>query len=148
MRFRTIEVRRDPACPLCGTREQTSLIDYDAFCGLRPESAAEVLPLEIEPRALAARLSAGAPPRLIDVREAWEFAIAALPGAELVPGSVLARGAAAIPRDREIVLYCHSGMRSAHWLNALRAQGYERISHLRGGIDAWSTQVDPSVPRY
>jgi molybdopterin/thiamine biosynthesis adenylyltransferase/rhodanese-related sulfurtransferase len=148
MRFRTIEVRRDPQCPLCGTHEQTSLIDYEAFCGLRPGAAEPTRVDEIEPRALAQRIASGNAPVLVDIREPWEYEIARLPGAQLVPGSVLAGGGAELPRDKEVVLYCHSGRRSAYWLNELRARGFERISHLRGGIDAWSTEVDPSVPRY
>ena len=148
MRFRTIEIRRDPQCPLCGTHEQKTLIDYDAFCGLRPSVAAGDHAGEIEPRALARRIASGTPPLIVDVREEWEYEIARLPGARLVPGSRLSEGNVDIPRDRDVVLYCHSGVRSAHWLNVLRAQGFERMTHLRGGIDAWSTEVDPSVTRY
>ncbi|HYV97475.1 MAG TPA: molybdopterin-synthase adenylyltransferase MoeB [Gemmatimonadaceae bacterium] len=148
MRFRTIEVRRDPACPVCGTREQTGLIDYEVFCGVRPPTDADENELELEPRALAHRLSAGSPLTLIDVREPWEFDIAHLPGAELVPGSAMPERAKTLPRDRDVVLYCHVGGRSGYWLNVLRSMGFTRVSHLRGGIDAWSSDVDPSVPRY
>jgi adenylyltransferase/sulfurtransferase len=147
MRFRTIEVRRDPTCPVCGTRTQTTLIDYEAFCGVAAsEEGADVF--EIEPRALAQRLASGSPPLIIDVREPWEFAIGQLPGARLIPGSTLASADVSFLRDRPTVLYCHSGVRSAQWLHWLRSRGYNRVSHLRGGIEAWSTEVDPSVPRY
>jgi adenylyltransferase/sulfurtransferase len=148
MRFRTIEIRRDPACPLCGTREQTTLIDYEAFCGVRVAAPAASPSQDMEPRALAQLIASGAPMLLIDVREPWEFALARLPDARLVPGSSMPGAASELPRDQDIVLYCHSGMRSAHWLAALRSMGFTRITHLRGGIDAWSTAVDPSVPRY
>jgi adenylyltransferase/sulfurtransferase len=148
MRFRTIEIRRDPACPVCGTREQTELIDYEAFCGIRPSTEAHVDSNEIEPRALAQLLASGTPVALIDVREQWEFDIARIPGARLVPGSALQRGDVDLPREQDIVLYCHSGRRSEFWLNALREHGFDRVVHLRGGIDAWSAEVDPSVPRY
>ena len=148
MRFRTIEVRRDPECPLCGTRTQTSLIDYEAFCGLAAASTARADTFEIEPRALAQRLASDSPPLIIDVREPWEFDIARLPGARLMPGSTLASADVSFLRDRPAVLYCHSGVRSAQWLRWLRSRGYDSVSHLRGGIEAWSTEVDPSVPRY
>ena len=147
MRFRTIEVRKDPACPLCGTREQRALIDYEAFCGL-PSARNMQNELEIDPRALALRVASAAPPLLIDIREDWEDQIARLPGAELHPGSTLDLEDPLIPRDRDVVLYCHTGRRSLYVLNAMRERGYDRVTHLRGGIDAWSTQVDPSVPRY
>lgn len=148
MRFRTIEVRRDPQCPVCGTREQTSLIDYDAFCGLAPAAASGADAAEIEPRALAQRIASGARALIIDVREPWEFEIAHIPGAQLLPGSTLASADVGFLRDRAVVLYCHTGVRSAQWMNWLRSRGFNRISHLRGGIEAWSTEVDPSVPRY
>jgi adenylyltransferase/sulfurtransferase len=147
MRFRTIEVRRDPACPVCGTRTQTTLIDYDAFCGLGAAQGDDALDTEVEPRALAQRIAEGSAPLLIDIREPWETAVAQLPGAELIPMSTLAAGTAEIPRDREVILYCRSGARSGRVLDALREQGYDRVRHLRGGIEAWRTDVDPSVPR-
>lgn len=145
MRFRTIEVRKDPLCPLCGTREQRSLIDYDAFCGTLPmknESHTD----ELEPHALAHLLAGSSPPVLIDVREPWEFEIARLPGAVLVPTSAF--DVDAVPRERDVVLYCHSGQRSRYVLSALREMGITNVAHLRGGIDAWSREVDSSVPRY
>ena len=147
MRFRTIEVRRDPACPLCGTREQRTLVDYDAFCGIPPASPRSD-ETEVDARTLAHRIAGGTAPLLVDVREPWEYDIAHLPGAELHPGSTLDLDSQKIPRDRDVVLYCHSGMRSHYWMSALRARGFERVAHLRGGIDAWSREVDPSVPRY
>ncbi|HKS07564.1 MAG TPA: molybdopterin-synthase adenylyltransferase MoeB [Gemmatimonadaceae bacterium] len=147
MRFRTIEVRRDPACPVCGTREQTTLIDYEEFCGLRAQRTAHAVP-EIEPRALAQRLAAGSEPLLVDVREPWEIAIASLANARAVSDFVAADGAIDLPRDRDVIVYCHHGSRSERWAGALIDRGYARISHLRGGIEAWSQEVDPSVPRY
>jgi adenylyltransferase/sulfurtransferase len=149
MRFRTIEVRRDPACPVCGTRTQTTLIDYHAFCGVGPAPAAQALDdVDVDPRALAQRIASGVAPMLVDIREPWETAIARLPGAELVPMSSIVAGTAEVPRDREVILYCRSGARSGRLMEALRAQGYDRLRHLRGGIEAWRVDVDPSVPRY
>lgn len=147
MRFRSIEIHRDPMCPVCGTHEQTSLIDYEAFCGVSAHAPGPS-DLETEPRALAQRLAAGAPVALIDVREQWEYDLARLPGARLVAGDVLAHPERGVPRDRDVVLYCHHGVRSEYWAAALRARGFDRVWHLRGGIDAWSNEVDPTVPRY
>ncbi len=148
MRFRTIEVRRDPECPVCGTREQTTLIDYEAFCGLRPEPVRAGGIPELEPRALAQRLAQGDAPFVLDVREAWEFAVAQLPGAQLVPLGELGESLPSLPRDRDIVVYCHHGMRSLQAAHRLRAAGHTRVFNLRGGIDAWSAEVDPGVARY
>ena len=150
MRFRTIEVRRDPACPVCGTRTQTGLIDYDAFCGLGTAARGTVddHDVDVEPRALAQRIASGTPPLLVDIRESWETAISQLPGASFIPMSEIEAGAAELPRDREVVLYCRSGARSGRMVEALRARGYDRLRHLRGGIEAWRVEVDPSVPRY
>ena len=147
MRFRTIEVRRDVACPVCGTREQTTLIDYEEFCGLRAKTGGHDVP-EIAPRALAQRLAAGADPLLLDVREPWEIAIASLANARTVADVTTSDGQVDLPHDREILVYCHHGSRSERWASALIARGYANVSHLRGGIEAWSLEVDPSVPRY
>lgn len=146
MRFRTIEVRKDPECPVCGTRTQTTLIDYQAFCGLEAPTSSGELTVDVEPRALAQQIASGSAPLLVDIREPWETAIAQLPGAMLLPMSSLTPGQ--IPRDREVILYCHSGARSGRVVEALRAQGYNRLRNLRGGIEAWRVEVDPTVPRY
>jgi molybdopterin/thiamine biosynthesis adenylyltransferase/rhodanese-related sulfurtransferase len=147
MVFRAIEVRRDAACPVCGTREQKTLIDYEAFCGLRAAPGVHQVP-EIEPRALAQRLASGAAPLLVDVREPWEIAIASLTNAQSVAQLSGLNGDLELPHNRDIVVYCHHGSRSERWAAALLARGYDRVSHLRGGIEAWSVDVDPLVPRY
>jgi molybdopterin/thiamine biosynthesis adenylyltransferase/rhodanese-related sulfurtransferase len=148
IRLRTIAVARDPRCPVCGTAEQTELIDYDAFCGLKPNGRQTTRVPEIEARALAQRLASGAAVLLVDVREPWEYDIARLPNARLMPGSELSEGDIDLPTDQDIVVYCHHGSRSEYWVAKLMERGYERVAHLRGGTDAWSTEVDPSVPRY
>lgn len=148
MRFRTIEVRRDPECPVCATRTQTTLIDYHAFCGVGSTPGETDAGVDVEPRALAHRLAGGSAPLLIDIREPWETAIVRLPGAELIPMSELMRGEAELPRDREVILYCRSGARTGRVIEALRAQGYNRLKHLRGGLEAWRAEVDPSIPKY
>lgn len=105
---------------------------------------------EIAPHALQARLAAGEPTLLVDVREPWEHQTAALPGAVLVPLGQLAARAREIdpPPGTLVVTYCHHGVRSLSGAAVLAAAGVEPVASLRGGIDAWSTTVDPTVPRY
>ena len=85
---------------------------------------------------------------LVDVREPGEFAVAHIDGATLIPLRTLPQQLDVLPRDREIILHCHHGMRSEMAGNFLLAQGYARVSHMVGGIDRWSDDVDPSVPKY
>ena len=104
----------------------------------------------ISPTELAARLRSPAPPRLLDVREPEEHAFCALPGSTLLPLSELAERADELAawQDDEIVVYCHHGVRSAHAIGFLRGQGFTRLLNLTGGIDRWSADVDPQMPRY
>lgn len=151
MNFRTIRLRRDPDCPACGTRELTALIDYDEFCGTHarsPEMRDPIGVREITPRALAERLQRGDAIELIDVREPWEWRVAHLEGARLVPLGRIGASAAEVARDRDIVVYCHHGFRSRTAAEMLAAQGLDRVWNLSGGIDRWSEEVDPSVPTY
>jgi adenylyltransferase/sulfurtransferase len=156
MRFRTIELRRDPACPACGTREITSLIDYEAFCGpgSGPDGAAAAASgggaaaEEITPGELAAWLERGENVQLIDVREPYEFEIARIPGARLIPLGSLGETVATLDPRRETVVYCHHGMRSAAAAGLLRKAGFRSVLNLAGGIARWSDEVDPSVPQY
>jgi rhodanese-related sulfurtransferase len=103
---------------------------------------------EMTPRELADRLQGPGAPVVLDVREPEEVAIASLAGAVLIPmGDVPARSGE-LPGDAEIVVVCHHGVRSAHVAGFLASQGFTKVANLRGGIDAWSLDVDPSVPRY
>jgi rhodanese-related sulfurtransferase len=105
--------------------------------------------MNITPRELKDRLEKGEVLRLIDVREPDEWAVARLPGAELIPlGEFQRRAPVELEPGEEIVLYCHHGMRSARAQGFLKAQGHANVLNLTGGIDAWSIQVDPAVPRY
>ena len=152
MRFRTIDVSRDPECRACGTREITSLIDYDVFCGVGPQSVGDRTPDsrddEITPTALATRLADGATPVLLDVREPYEWTIARLPEARLVPLDSLPDVIGTLDPNEELVVYCHHGMRSAAAVEWLREQGFGMARNLTGGIDRWSREVDPSTRRY
>ena len=145
MAFREFAVERDATCAWCGTRTHGELLaDYAAFCGERPA----VSELEIAPPALAMRLARRDPIILIDVREEWEHAVAHLEGAVLIPMQTIPARHASLSREAEIVLYCHHGTRSAMVADFLRAAGFPRVLNLAGGIDRWSAEVDPSVPRY
>jgi sulfur-carrier protein adenylyltransferase/sulfurtransferase len=146
MTFRTIEVRKDPTCPACGTREITLLRDYDEYCGEVPTRAGAAA-AEISPAELAARLSRREVLTLLDVREPHEWEIARLEGARLVPLGELSEAIDTLPRDREAVVYCHHGMRGSRAAAQLAAAGF-RATNLAGGIDRWSLEVDAGVPRY
>ncbi|HZR79756.1 MAG TPA: rhodanese-like domain-containing protein [Candidatus Binatia bacterium] len=106
------------------------------------------MPSEISPAELRDRLTTATPPLVLDVREPKEIALARFDGALAIPmGDVPAR-VEDLPRDREIVVLCHHGVRSAQVASFLVHHGLDRVVNLRGGIDAWSLQVDPGVPRY
>ena len=149
MAFRTIEIRRDPECPACGTREITELIDYDEFCGVAPtgepmRSAVS----EIQPSQLAERLEGGEELEIIDVREPYEWQLGHIPGARLVP---LGRIAAEIPlldKRRETILYCKVGVRSMFAAKQLADAGVSEVRNLAGGILRWIDEVDPTMTRY
>ena len=158
MRFRTIELARDPECRACGTRDITALIDYEVFCGFPSASAAsrsveaaiasETDADEIAPQQLDTRLREGAAITVLDVREPYEWAIARLPQARLVPLSSLPSAVNTLDRNADIVVYCHHGARSAAAVNWLRDQGFDHVLNLVGGIDRWSLDVDPAIRRY
>ncbi len=163
MRFRELTLRKDPDCPMCGERPTIqALIDYDQFCGVAPEPAATATeedmfggrrpsdgpPRDVSPRELAERLQRGEDVMLVDVREPHEWQIARLPGATLVPLRTLPARIQDLDRERTVVLYCHHGARSLHALELLKRSGFTRLQNLRGGIDAWSRDVDPALPRY
>jgi sulfur-carrier protein adenylyltransferase/sulfurtransferase len=149
MNFRTIRLRRDPECPACGTREITELIDYEEFCGTKqPPTAAHSGVRELMPQELSARMRRGDALEVIDVREPYEWRIARIDGSRLIPLGRIGASMSELPRDREIVLYCHHGVRSRAAAEFLANQGFEGIWNLTGGIDRWSAEVDPSVPTY
>ena len=149
-RFHTVKLRRDPACPACGTRTIRELVDYEEFCGIRSAEAqqlADAVP-EITPLELAERLHRGDEIDLIDVREPHEWEIARIPGARLIPLATLAEVQSSLDDTRDIVVHCKGGVRSAKALRQLRAAGFDRIWSLAGGITRWSEDVDPSIPKY
>lgn len=106
--------------------------------------------MTITPESLAARLTEPTPPALLDVRQPEEHVFCALPGSRLIPLDELPARADELAdwQDREIVVYCHHGIRSAHAIALLRHLGFQRLVNLTGGIDRWSRDVDPLLPRY
>ncbi len=102
----------------------------------------------ITPKELKSRLDKGEQLVLLDVREQWEYDLAKLSGSTLIPLATLPQSLARLNRESEIIAICHHGMRSADATNFLLQQGFTKVKNLVGGIDAWSTQVDGTVPRY
>jgi adenylyltransferase/sulfurtransferase len=151
MRFRELTLKKDPDCPLCGRHPTIhELVDYESFCGLSPGEQAMVraAAVEITARELSERMAGGEAPMLLDVREPHEHRIARIEGAVLIPLRSLPGRLAELDRERDIVVLCHRGARSLNALEILRLAGFARVSSLRGGIEAWSKEVDAKVPRY
>lgn len=150
MRFRELKLRKNPDCPVCGGHPTvTKLIDYLQFCGIRGEEAPapETNLPEITPRELKTRLDRGDDLFILDVREPHEFQICNL-GGRLIPLGDLSRRVSELDSSLEIVAHCRSGKRSAEAVEFLRKAGFRKIWNLKGGILAWSDEVDPTVPKY
>ena len=152
MEYRKIKVRKDPECPLCGKNPSiTGLIDYEAFCGTVSEEAQQAAAgSTILATELKAKMDAGEDFLLVDVREVAEYEIVKIPGSVLIPKGDILNGSALadLPQDRQIILHCKSGVRSAEALAALKAAGLTNSVHVQGGVLAWQAQVDPSLPTY
>jgi len=148
MRFREIRLRKDPDCPVCGTRPSIrDLTEYEAYCTPVREHAAQDTS-EMSVAELKARQDQGTAPLLLDVREPYEVAICRIPGAVSVPLGQLAARLPEFDPAAEIVVQCRIGARSAQVVAALRERGFRRARNLAGGILAWIDQIDPSLPKY
>jgi sulfur-carrier protein adenylyltransferase/sulfurtransferase len=150
MGFREFKLRKNPKCPMCGEhRTINKLIDYYEFCGVRGEEAPapDLKVPEITPRELKTRLDRGDDLFIVDVREPHEYQICNLRG-HLIPLGELPRRVHELDSSREIVAHCRSGKRSAEAVDFLRKAGFRKILNLKGGILAWSDEVDTSVPKY
>jgi sulfur-carrier protein adenylyltransferase/sulfurtransferase len=151
MKFRELKLRRDPECPVCGEHPTiTALIDYPAFCGITPEPAASPLsPDEVTVHDLKRALEH---PQIgikaLDVREPAEQALARIPGVPLLPLSQLAERLTELDPKQEYYIHCHSGVRSLKAVRFLRQRGFKRLKSVKGGIAAWSEEIDPAVPKY
>jgi molybdopterin/thiamine biosynthesis adenylyltransferase/rhodanese-related sulfurtransferase len=150
MKFRELKLRKNPECPVCGEHPTvTKLIDYVEFCGIRGEEAPaqqSTVP-EMTPKELKARLDRGDDLYVLDVREPHEYQICNI-GGHLIPLGDLSRRVNELDSSREIVAHCRSGKRSAEAAEFLRKAGFKKLWNLKGGILAWSDEVDPTVPKY
>ena len=165
MNFRTLKLRKNPNCPMCGTHEIKQLIDYDQFCGIQKPTT--VGPLEVAQHAavgeapvvegipqitveeLKRKLDAKQDVFVLDVREPHEYPIANL-GAPLIPLGQLEQRVAevAAEKDREVVVHCRSGARSQKAAVILKNAGFKNVENLAGGILAWADKIDPTMPKY
>jgi adenylyltransferase/sulfurtransferase len=143
--FRELKLRRDPQCPVCGENPTIfSPIDYDQFCGAGEDSTVPGISVQ----QLKRKMDAGEVFELIDVREPFEFEIARINGARLIPLGEIPEHASELDREHTLIVHCHSGGRSAHAVQLLKQRGFEKVYNLEGGIDAWSDLIDPTVPKY
>jgi sulfur-carrier protein adenylyltransferase/sulfurtransferase len=156
MEYRKLRVRKDPNCALCGdTPTVTGLIDYDAFCGAISEEAADaaagstISVVQLE-HMLKEREEGTRDFVLVDVREPNEYEINKIPGSVLIPKGDFLNGSALeqLPSDRQIVMHCKTGVRSAETLAIVKGAGYADAVHVGGGVVAWVNQIDPSQPSY
>jgi sulfur-carrier protein adenylyltransferase/sulfurtransferase len=150
--FEFVNLRKNPHCKVCGLEpEVTGLIDYEAFCGVPGHDHEEGMVgggWDIEATELAERLALGEPLHLVDVREPHELEIARLPDSQLIPLGQLAARLSELDTADELVVFCKGGTRSARALELLVSAGFRKVKNLKGGINAWAREVDPSMPLY
>jgi sulfur-carrier protein adenylyltransferase/sulfurtransferase len=150
MRFRELKLKKNPDCPLCGkNRTITKLIDYEEFCGIRGEEAPAMTDgiQEITATELKARQDRGDKLFILDVREPHEYQICNLNG-KLIPLGELPRRVNELDSSVEMVVHCRSGKRSADAIHFLQTAGFKKLWNLKGGVLAWSDEVDPRMPKY
>jgi adenylyltransferase/sulfurtransferase len=152
MTFQEFKVRRNPKCPMCGDKPTiTQLIDYEQFCGIRGQEAPMASTAgegDATVEELKQRLDRKEDVFILDVRQPEEFQICRIPGSKLIPLAELPGRVGELPKDRELIIHCKSGMRSMKATRFLRDAGYTRARNLKGGILAWAQKIDPSMPTY
>ena len=153
MKFREVKLQKDPECPVCGKNPSiTQLIDYEQFCGIglgQEEATVSTNGIaEITAKELKAMMDKKEKFTLVDVREPHEYQIAKIPGARLIPLGEVATRANELDTADNIVVHCRSGARSATAIRTLQKMGFKRLRNLKGGVLAWSQDVDPNVPQY
>ncbi|MGH7943135.1 MAG: molybdopterin-synthase adenylyltransferase MoeB [Limisphaerales bacterium] len=149
MKFRELKLRRDPQCPVCGENPTVKeLIDYETFCGIqRPDPAGN--PNEVTVQEMKRALddpSLGI--KVIDVREPFEYEIAHIEGVPLLPMSQIQRRFTELDPNSQYYFLCKVGARSMDVVEYLHEHGFKYCKNIKGGIDAWSAEIDPSLPRY
>jgi sulfur-carrier protein adenylyltransferase/sulfurtransferase len=150
LKFRELKLHKNPDCPVCGAHPSvTRLIDYEQFCGIRGEEYVESTKVpEITPAEVKKWMDEAKPFVLVDVREPHEFQICRIPGSTLIPLGEVPKRMNELNSADEIVVHCRSGMRSAKAVELLMQAGFRKIHNLKGGVLAWSDEVDPSMPKY
>jgi adenylyltransferase/sulfurtransferase len=159
MRFREMKLRKNPDCVVCGPSPTvTELVDYQQFCGIKPAPTPDELAdlerrrgkgWELTPVDLKIARETGRSLYRLDVRDPHEVEICQIPGTDkLIPVASLPERIGEIQTELPIVVYCRSGVRSARAFDLLKASGFENVQNLKGGILAWSRDVDPTVPQY
>jgi adenylyltransferase/sulfurtransferase len=148
LKFRELKLRKNPECPVCGEHPTvTALIDYEQFCGIGQEE--DLGPeFDVEPSELKRLLDAGRKVTILDVRNPPEYEIGRIEGATLIPLPELQDRLGELDSRETIIVHCHHGPRSTRAVNLLHKFGFAKAKNLKGGIDQWSIDVDPSVPRY
>lgn len=148
---RALGLVADPACPVCGSAPSIRDLDpsrYAPVCGTLSPAPMSDQPLEVSVQEASRLLASAQPPLLLDVREPSEHAVCRIAGARLIPMNSIPARLAEIPQGVPILVHCHHGGRSLKVTQFLRAKGYAQVSNVQGGIEAWSLQIDPQVPRY
>jgi len=155
MQFREMKLRKDDSCPICGKNPTiTKLIDYEKFCGLTRGETSQVeekkmdSSVEITATELKELWDKNKKLKVVDVRNPEEYEICRIEGASLIPLSEIGSRLGELNKNDQIVLHCHHGMRSLRALEVLKKAGFQNVKSLSGGIDAWSIEIDPSIPRY
>ncbi len=150
MSFRQMKLRKDPNCPVCGENPTvTELIDYQEFCGIpqaNAQEAANAVP-EISVQDLKQKLDNGESVNVLDVREPHEYEVANI-GARLIPLAELPQRLVELDQDANFAVHCKTGGRSARAVKLLQDAGFQNVYNVKGGINAWSEEIDPSVPKY
>jgi adenylyltransferase/sulfurtransferase len=145
--FNELKIRKNPGCPVCGSKPRiTKLIDYEEFCGVSRGALAGIP--ETDPPSLKVAIDGGKAPFLLDVREPYEYMLCHIEGAKLIPLGQLPGRLSELDKQSDIVVYCHSGERSASAARLLKNSGFGKVTNLKGGIKAWAEQVDTRMPTY
>jgi len=146
MKFKELKLRKSPECPICGKNPTVKeLIDYEAFCGVKEEVNTE---LELTALTFKQLLDQHKDVVILDVREPFEYEIAHIEGSKFIPLGELPQRVNELDTADQIVVYCHTGVRSAQAVRFLTSMGFKKTKNLKGGIKAWTQQIDDSLQAY